>query len=56
VVDIVASVIDGSLVHRVTRGMPFEPVGELLWSAVLAPLKRQGGAPADEAAQEEVKR
>lgn len=39
VVDLVATVIDGSLVHRVTRGIPFRPVGDLLWSAVLEPLK-----------------
>lgn len=46
VVDLVAAVIDGSLVHRVTRGIRFEPVAELLWSAVLAPLKRrpEGGS------------
>lgn len=40
VVDLVAAVIDGSLVHRVTRGIPFEPVAKLLWESVLAPLKR----------------
>lgn len=40
VVDLVATVIDGSLVHRVTRGVDFAPIGRLLWDAVLAPLKR----------------
>ena len=39
VVDLVAAVIDGSLVHRVTRGVAFKPIGALLWSAVLGPLK-----------------
>jgi len=47
VVDLVAAVIDGSLVHRVTRGIPFGPVGELLWTAVLAPLKRGDGPTSD---------
>lgn len=41
VVDLVAAVIDGSLVHRVTRGVPFEPVAALLWQSVLAPLRRE---------------
>jgi len=44
VVDLVATVIDGSLVHRVTRGIAFGPVGDLLWTAVLAPLKRTNEA------------
>lgn len=46
VVDLVASVIDGSLVHRVTRGIAFGPVAELLWTAILAPLKRTNEGPA----------
>ena len=45
VVDLVAAVIDGSLVHRVTRGISFQPVGKLLWDSVLAPLKRVPEAP-----------
>jgi hypothetical protein len=40
VVDLVAALIDGALVHRVTRGMPIGPVGTLLWETVLLPLKR----------------
>ena len=50
VVDLVSSVIDGSLVHRVSRGIPFGPVGELLWTAVLAPLKRTAAGEPGQAA------
>lgn len=39
VVDLVTSLVDGVLVHRVVRGMDALPVGELLWQAVLGPLR-----------------
>ena len=39
-VELGAALIDGALVHRVTRGMPIGPVGTLLWETVLLPLKR----------------
>jgi len=45
VVDLISSVIDGALIHRIVRGMPMKPVRDLLWSAVLGPLRiprRQG--------------
>lgn len=44
VVNLVAALIDGALVHRVTRGMPIAPVATLLWESVLLPLKRDPGA------------
>ena len=31
--------------HRVTRGVPFQPIGALLWSSVLGPLKCTPPAP-----------
>lgn len=39
VVDLVSAVIDGALIHRIVRGMPMRPVRDLLWSAVLGPLR-----------------
>lgn len=40
VVDLVTSLVDGVLVHRVIRGMDAAPVGGLLWTSVLGPLRR----------------
>ena len=44
VVDLMSAVIDGALIHRIVRAMPMKPVRDLLWSAVLGPLRipRQG--------------
>ncbi len=39
VVDLVSAVIDGALIHRIVRAMPMKPVRDLLWSAVLGPLR-----------------
>lgn len=45
VVDLVTSLVDGVLVHRVVRGMDAAPVSGLLWQAVLGPLRRPSAEP-----------